>query len=57
MYLAHSSTDLRHARHILGLATSLAHRIDGHRAGTGARPMEVVKHAGISPSPSPPGPG
>ena len=47
VYLAHFSTNLSHARHYLGFATDLAHRMAQHRAGTGARLMEVVKHAGI----------
>ena len=47
VYLAHFSTNLSHARHYLGFATDLGQRIAQHRAGTGARLMEVVKQAGI----------
>src|SRR4051794_35429847 len=47
VYLAHFSTNLSHARHYLGFATDLAQRMAQHRAGTGARLMEVIKQAGI----------
>lgn len=47
VYLAHFSTNFAHARHYLGFATDLAGRIAQHRAGTGARLMEVVRQAGI----------
>ena len=47
VYLAHFSKALHHARHYLGFATDLAQRMAQHRAGNGARLMEVVKQAGI----------
>jgi hypothetical protein len=47
VYLAHFSTNLHHARHHLGFATDLVQRLAQHRAGNGARLMEVIKDAGI----------
>ena len=47
VYLAHFSTALHHARHDLGFCTDLAQRMAQHRAGSGARLMEVVRDAGI----------
>ncbi len=47
VYLAHFSTNLHHARHYLGFATDLAQRMAQHRAGSGARLMEVIRDAGI----------
>ena len=47
VYLAHFSTNLHHARHYLGFATDLPHRLAQHRSGQGARLMEVIKAAGI----------
>jgi hypothetical protein len=47
VYLAHFSSNLHHARHYLGFCTDLAQRMAQHRAGTGARLMEVLKQAGI----------
>jgi hypothetical protein len=47
VYLAHFSTNLHHARHYLGFCNDLGQRMAQHRAGTGARLMEVLKQAGI----------
>src|SRR6266404_920309 len=48
VYLIHFHEKYRHAAHYLGSALSLDYRLAQHRAGTGARLMEVVKEAGIS---------
>lgn len=48
VYLIHFDTPLHHARHYLGWASNLKHRIDQHKAGTGARLMSVVAAQGIS---------
>jgi predicted GIY-YIG superfamily endonuclease len=47
VYLAHFSTKLHHCHHYVGFATDLGQRLAQHRAGTGARLMEVVKQLGI----------
>src|SRR5262245_52091664 len=47
VYALHLATRLHHADHYLGFATDLAQRMAQHRAGNGARLMEVVKQAGI----------
>lgn len=48
VYLLHLNPPYRHARHYLGWTQDLAARLEAHRAGTGARLMEVVKQAGGS---------
>lgn len=48
VYLIHFETPYQHARHYLGCTTDLAARLAAHRAGTGARLMEVITQAGIS---------
>ena len=47
VYVIHLATRLHHAGHYVGFATDLAQRIAQHRAGTGARLMEVIRDAGI----------
>ncbi|OJW08019.1 MAG: hypothetical protein BGO49_20735 [Planctomycetales bacterium 71-10] len=47
VYLIHFQTRYRHAGHYLGFATDLEQRLDQHRAGRGARLLEVVGGAGI----------
>jgi predicted GIY-YIG superfamily endonuclease len=46
VYLLHLDPPYRHARHYVGWTRDLAARLDAHRAGQGARLMEVVKQAG-----------
>jgi predicted GIY-YIG superfamily endonuclease len=48
IYLIHFATAYKQARHYLGSTDNLADRIERHRAGNGARLMEVVTAAGIS---------
>jgi predicted GIY-YIG superfamily endonuclease len=47
VYLAHFEHPLHHAKHYLGFAHSVADRVEQHRAGTGARLMEVIRDKGI----------
>ena len=49
IYLLHFDQPVsNHARHYLGWASDLAARLEAHRAGRGARLMEVVKERGIT---------
>lgn len=48
VYLIHFDTPYKHAEHYLGSCISLDYRLAQHRAGTGARLMEVIAEAGIS---------
>ena len=48
VYLLHFSEPYRHARHYIGYATNLDRRLAQHRAGTGARLLEVIDQAGIT---------
>ena len=48
VYLIHFNEPYKHAKHYLGSAICLEHRLARHRAGTGARLMEVITEAGIS---------
>jgi predicted GIY-YIG superfamily endonuclease len=48
VYLLHLDPAYRHARHYIGWTRDLAARLEAHRAGRGARLMEVVKQAGGS---------
>ena len=48
IYLLHFDTPYRHARHYLGYAADLDVRLAQHRAGRGARLVEVITEAGIS---------
>jgi len=48
VYLICFNRAFKHARHYLGSAASLAHRIEQHRRGDGARLMEVISEAGIT---------
>jgi hypothetical protein len=46
VYLLHLDPPLKHARHYTGWTSDLDRRLAAHRAGRGARLMEVVKEAG-----------
>jgi predicted GIY-YIG superfamily endonuclease len=48
VYLLHFERPYRHARHYLGYAADLDMRLARHRAGRGARLVEVITEAGIS---------
>lgn len=48
VYLLHFSEPYKHARHYLGSTYDLDARLERHRAGNGARLMEVVTKAGIT---------
>ena len=48
VYLLHFDRPLKHARHYLGYAEDLGARLERHRAGNGARLMEVIATAGIT---------
>jgi predicted GIY-YIG superfamily endonuclease len=47
VYILHFSSAHYHARHYCGVAHDLEERLARHRAGNGAKLMEVVKKAGI----------
>lgn len=47
VYLLHFDRAYKHARHYIGSTRSLKRRIAEHKAGRGARIMEVVTKAGI----------
>jgi predicted GIY-YIG superfamily endonuclease len=47
IYLLHFARPYRHARHYLGFAEDLEQRLAQHRAGRGARLVQVVLGAGI----------
>ena len=46
VYLLHLDPPVKHARHYTGWTSDLDQRLEAHRAGRGARLMEVVKEAG-----------
>jgi hypothetical protein len=48
VYLLHFERPYKHARHCLGFADDLDRQLILHRAGRGARLVEVVVQAGIS---------
>jgi len=48
VYLLHFRTPYKHAKHYLGYASRLDVRLAQHKAGNGARLMEVIHDAGIS---------
>ena len=48
VYLIHFEKAYKHARHYLGYAQDVDVRLQRHRAGNGARLMEVIVDAGIS---------
>ena len=48
VYLIHFDTPYRHAQHYIGWASNLPARLAEHRAGNGARLMEVIANAGIT---------
>ena len=47
VYLLHFAQPLQHARHYLGSTADLDARLEQHRAGQGARLMEVIADLGI----------
>jgi predicted GIY-YIG superfamily endonuclease len=47
VYLLHFDKPYKHARHYLGSTSSLKKRIAEHRAGRGARLIQVITAAGI----------
>lgn len=47
VYLIHFERPFRHSRHYLGFTNNLLARIAKHRAGQGARLMEVIGWYGI----------
>jgi predicted GIY-YIG superfamily endonuclease len=46
VYLLHLDPPLKHARHYTGWTSDLDQRLEAHRAGRGARLLEVVREAG-----------
>src|SRR5947209_5512226 len=48
VYLLHFNELFKHAKHYLGYANDVEHRLDQHQHGCGARLMEVVVQAGIT---------
>ncbi|MBV9709088.1 MAG: endonuclease [Chloroflexi bacterium] len=48
VYLLHFERRYKHAGHYLGYTHDLATRLAQHRAGNGARLMEVITQAGIA---------
>lgn len=48
VYLIHFDDPYYHAQHYLGSTKNLEDRLAAHRAGRGARLMEVITDAGIS---------
>jgi predicted GIY-YIG superfamily endonuclease len=48
VYLIHFDKPYRHARHYLGSASRLKQRLARHRAGQGARLLDVIQQAGIT---------
>ena len=47
VYLIHFHSPYHHARHYLGYTNDLDRRLSEHRAGNGARLIEVITSAGI----------
>lgn len=47
-YLIHFDEAYKHARHYLGVADDLDARLEAHRAGNGARLIQVIQSAGIT---------
>lgn len=47
VYLLHFDKPYKHARHYLGSTDDLPARLERHRAGNGARLIEVISAAGI----------
>ncbi|GAB4577486.1 MAG: hypothetical protein Fur0022_02170 [Anaerolineales bacterium] len=47
VYLLHFSERFHHAGHYLGFAEDLEARLERHRAGRGARLVEVITEAGL----------
>lgn len=48
VYLLHFNKPYRHAQHYIGYAANLDRRLAAHRAGHGARLLEVINAAGIT---------
>jgi len=47
IYLLHFDRPYKHAKHYLGYTDDLESRLERHRAGNGARLVEVITQAGI----------
>lgn len=47
VYLLHFETPYKHAKHYIGFTQNLINRLAEHKAGRGARLMEVIKEAKI----------
>ncbi|HEY4690009.1 MAG TPA: GIY-YIG nuclease family protein [Anaerolineae bacterium] len=47
VYLLHFSRPYKHARHYMGSASNLEARLQHHRAGSGARLIQVILEAGL----------
>lgn len=48
IYLIHFDEPLHHAKHYIGYTENLPQRLQRHRAGHGARILEVLKERGIT---------
>jgi predicted GIY-YIG superfamily endonuclease len=48
VYLIHFETAYKHARHYTGWTTDLDARLQAHRAGRGARLIDIITKAGVS---------
>lgn len=48
VYLIHFQSPYKHARHYLGSTENLPNRLHLHRAGNGARLLEVISQAQIT---------
>lgn len=48
IYLIHFDRPYKHARHYLGWASDLEHRLRQHQSGHGARLLDVIQQAGIA---------
>jgi predicted GIY-YIG superfamily endonuclease len=48
VYLIHFNRPYRHAQHYIGYTDDLGQRMAAHRAGNGARLLEVISDAGIT---------
>lgn len=48
VYLLHFSKKYHHAGHYIGFTKNLTERIEQHKAGAGARLLEVIVNAGIT---------
>ena len=48
VYLIHLDTPLSHAKHYIGWASNIRNRLTHHRAGQGARMLQVCVERGIT---------